>query len=198
MVSLEKWMILTPLQKLPKNGEDWGKLFVAKGFKMLPKVQNITQSGHTGHEYLILSRRVSGRVTTWLNLSLPPSVDLDHNIAICVWWKPFKPTPFSCTRVLCCTFCHQLFRCVAIQIHCTASYRPSCAQSFTFCLILIPLNLLPTNLRVKYYWYTKIKHTLYCNLDIASHLTNSDQWATCSEKALPWGRSFEALQELLK
>ena len=33
MLSLEKWMILTPLQKLPKNGEDWGKLIVAKGFK---------------------------------------------------------------------------------------------------------------------------------------------------------------------
>ena len=40
-------MILTPFQKLPKNGEDWGKLFVAKGFKKLPKVQNIAQSGHT-------------------------------------------------------------------------------------------------------------------------------------------------------
>ena len=41
-------MILTPLQKLPKNGEDWGKLIVAKGFKKLPKVQNIARSGHTG------------------------------------------------------------------------------------------------------------------------------------------------------
>ena len=40
-------MISTPLQKLPKNGEDWGELIVAKGFKRLPKVQNITQSGHT-------------------------------------------------------------------------------------------------------------------------------------------------------
>ena len=27
------------LQKLPKNGGDWGKLIVAKGFKKLPKVQ---------------------------------------------------------------------------------------------------------------------------------------------------------------
>ena len=39
MVSQEKWMIFTSLQKLPKNGEDWGKLFVAKGFKRLPQVQ---------------------------------------------------------------------------------------------------------------------------------------------------------------
>ena len=46
MVSLEQWMILTPLQKLTKNGEDRGKLIVAKAFKKLPKVQNIAQSGH--------------------------------------------------------------------------------------------------------------------------------------------------------
>ena len=39
MVSLEKLMILIPLQKLPKNGGDWCKLIVAKGFKKLPKVQ---------------------------------------------------------------------------------------------------------------------------------------------------------------
>ena len=54
MVSLEKCMILTPLQKLTKNGEDWGKLIVAKGFKKLPKVQNIAQSGHTGYGLTIL------------------------------------------------------------------------------------------------------------------------------------------------
>ena len=44
-------MILTSLQKLPKNEEDWGKLIVAKGCKKLPKVQNIAQSGHTGADY---------------------------------------------------------------------------------------------------------------------------------------------------
>ena len=51
-------MILTPLQKLTKNGEDWGKLFVAKGCKKLPKVQNIAQSGHTGQmdQYVRLGR----------------------------------------------------------------------------------------------------------------------------------------------
>ena len=41
-------MILAPLQKLPKNGEDWGKLIAVKGFKKLPKVQLIAQSDHTG------------------------------------------------------------------------------------------------------------------------------------------------------
>ena len=32
-------MILTPLQKLPKNVEDLGKLIVANSLKKLPKVQ---------------------------------------------------------------------------------------------------------------------------------------------------------------
>ena len=47
MISLEKWMMLTHLQKLPKNVGDLGKLIVAKGFEWLPKVQYIAQSGHT-------------------------------------------------------------------------------------------------------------------------------------------------------
>ena len=36
--SLEKLKILTPLQKLPKNVWDLGKLIVATGFEKLPKV----------------------------------------------------------------------------------------------------------------------------------------------------------------
>ena len=39
MLSLEKWSILTPLQKLPKNVGDLSKLIVSKGFKKLPKIQ---------------------------------------------------------------------------------------------------------------------------------------------------------------
>ena len=39
MISLEKLKILTPVQKLPKNVDDLGKLIVAKGFEKLPKVQ---------------------------------------------------------------------------------------------------------------------------------------------------------------
>ena len=37
MISLEKLTILTPLQKLPKNVGDLGKLIVATGFEKLPK-----------------------------------------------------------------------------------------------------------------------------------------------------------------
>ena len=39
MISLVKLKILTPLQKLPKNVGDLGKLIVAPGFEKLPKVQ---------------------------------------------------------------------------------------------------------------------------------------------------------------
>ena len=48
MISLEKWMILTPLQKLPNNVGNLGKIFVATSFEWLPKVQKIAQSGHSG------------------------------------------------------------------------------------------------------------------------------------------------------
>ena len=51
MVSQGKWIILTPLLVLPKNGEDWGKLIVAKGFKKLPKILS-PKSGHFGWQYL--------------------------------------------------------------------------------------------------------------------------------------------------
>ena len=39
MILLEKWKILTPLQKLPKNVGNLGKLIVATGYEKLPKVQ---------------------------------------------------------------------------------------------------------------------------------------------------------------
>ena len=49
MISLEKLKI-KPLQKLPKIVGDLGKLIIAKGFKKLPKVQKIAQSGHTKYK----------------------------------------------------------------------------------------------------------------------------------------------------
>ena len=48
-------MILTPLQTLPKNVGDLGKIIVAKGFKKSPKVKKIAQSGHTGQHWPLLS-----------------------------------------------------------------------------------------------------------------------------------------------
>ena len=38
MISLEKWMILTPLQKLPNNVSDLCKTIVATSIEKLPKV----------------------------------------------------------------------------------------------------------------------------------------------------------------
>ena len=40
-------MILTPLQKLPNNVGNLGKIIVAISLEWLPKVQKIAQSGHT-------------------------------------------------------------------------------------------------------------------------------------------------------
>ena len=49
MISLEKWMIVTPLQKLPNNVGDLGKIVVVTGLEWLPKVQKspnlVTLSG---------------------------------------------------------------------------------------------------------------------------------------------------------
>ena len=39
MISQEKWKGLTPLQKVPKNDGNWGKIILATGFQKLPKVQ---------------------------------------------------------------------------------------------------------------------------------------------------------------
>ena len=50
MILLEKWKILTPLQKLPTTVGNLGKIIVATGFEKLPKVEYISQSGHTGQE----------------------------------------------------------------------------------------------------------------------------------------------------
>ena len=47
MITLEKWMILASLQKLPNNVGNLGKIIVATGFELLPKVQKSAQSGHT-------------------------------------------------------------------------------------------------------------------------------------------------------
>ena len=48
MILLEKWTILTLLQKLPNNVGDLGKIIVATSFEWLPKLHKIAQSGHTG------------------------------------------------------------------------------------------------------------------------------------------------------
>ena len=63
MISLEKWMILTPLQKLPYNVSNLGKIIVAMSFEWLPKVQNIAQSGHTAVK---LPKECKGKFLLWI------------------------------------------------------------------------------------------------------------------------------------
>ena len=47
-------MILTPLQKLPNNVGNLGKIIVATSFEWLPKVQKIAQSGHTEKDPVLI------------------------------------------------------------------------------------------------------------------------------------------------
>ena len=65
MISLEKWKILPPLQKLPSNDGDLGKIIVATGFKKLPKVQYIAQFDHTAPEWEGLRFKSHLPTTTW-------------------------------------------------------------------------------------------------------------------------------------
>ena len=63
MISQEKWMVLTHLQKLPKNVRVLDKLIVSKGFNKLPKVQKIAQSGHTE---FVVHYRLRFRILLWV------------------------------------------------------------------------------------------------------------------------------------
>ena len=55
MISIKKWIILTPLQKFRNNVGNLGKI-ITTGFEWLPKVQKIAQSGHTGRRFKKYSR----------------------------------------------------------------------------------------------------------------------------------------------
>ena len=67
MISLEKWKIFTPLQKLPKNVGNLGKIIVATGFEKLPKVQKIAQYGHTHSQVAVTV--IEGTAGCWEKLN---------------------------------------------------------------------------------------------------------------------------------
>ena len=73
-------MILTPLQKLPKNVRDLGKLIVANGLKKLPKVQKIAQSGHTGRKQHF----------KLMNNALRPGHIAPFSVYVCGRWLHFR------------------------------------------------------------------------------------------------------------
>ena len=69
-------MILAPLQKLPKNVGNLGKLIVAKGFKKLPKVQKNRHTGHTALHFHFVERGskcFSDTPSTQVPLPMPDS-----------------------------------------------------------------------------------------------------------------------------
>ena len=74
-------MILTPLQKLPKNVRDLGKLIVAKGYKKLSKVQKIARSG--------LCLTYSNVCSTLNSLSLSNLLTLFLSLSSCTNLSPF-------------------------------------------------------------------------------------------------------------
>ena len=55
---------MTPLQNLPMNGGDLGKLIVANGFKKLPKFQKIAKYGHTDG-YTLSHTYPCARASSW-------------------------------------------------------------------------------------------------------------------------------------
>ena len=68
-------MILTPLQKLPYNVGGLGEIIVATGFKWLPKVQKLSQSGHTA-PYLSYLEFFS--ITSFLSFHFSPLAESCH------------------------------------------------------------------------------------------------------------------------
>ena len=80
-------MILAPLQKLTNNVGNLFKIIVATGFELLPKVQKIAQSGHTGYglpikgfKSLWVSRDPHSVYVLHLSLSVDRYVDIQINI----------------------------------------------------------------------------------------------------------------------
>ena len=76
MISQEKWIILTLLQKLPNYMGHLGKIIVATGFEWLPKKQKIAQSGHTAHRMLLSHLKGSFRLAA--NLLQPAATVALH------------------------------------------------------------------------------------------------------------------------
>ena len=100
MISLEKWLILTPLQILPKNVGDLGKLSVAKGFKSCPKSNKspnlVTLSGM--HQLQHRKIPISLQKCNWLSqvsADLLCSVSQPSSNRFVIYWERFFGLFFS-------------------------------------------------------------------------------------------------------
>ena len=137
MISLEKWRILTPLQKLPNNVGNLGKIIVAIGFEWLPKVQKITQSGHTGSYLKLNTGGVQSRdshrdplhplVTTQASFDDCLSLRLLNWVVLCTngpMWLELRSRTAN-----------GRWRLVSAQLSNELGYCPSCTDS-----IVLPLH----------------------------------------------------------
>ena len=74
MISIEKSKILTPLQQLPTNVGDLGKLIVAKGFKIGPKSNKspnlVTLLFAANHQYTLQRKHIMRLVSCSSRLNL--------------------------------------------------------------------------------------------------------------------------------
>ena len=77
MISIEKWLILTPLQKLLKNVGDLGKLIAARDFKSGPK-SNKSSNPVT---LVSTSKKMQKRMMIALNLEIHDSKRKHKNIS---------------------------------------------------------------------------------------------------------------------
>ena len=74
---------MTPLQNLPRNVGDLGKLISAKGFKKLPRVQKIAKSGHTDRAKAAPWRVEQCDQTDRLSFDIWPLTTMEIGIKIC-------------------------------------------------------------------------------------------------------------------
>ena len=93
MISLEKLWILTPLQKLPQNVGDWGKIIAAKGFKKKSQIfrQLLLHSCHLDIPKLVQS----GRSHCWQKRERELHVYIDWAIEIEVYTQREKDQKIS-------------------------------------------------------------------------------------------------------
>ena len=82
MISLEKGKILTTLQKLSKNGEDFGKIVVAKGFEKLPKVRYLYSSLLVCTAKTVNPKEIRTRIVEM-------EADLNIEAGVCNHWPNF-------------------------------------------------------------------------------------------------------------
>ena len=75
MTSLEKWIIFANLQKLLNNVGNLGKIIVATGFELLPKVKKIAQSGHNDGGWL---EKLHSPI--WRSHNVTKIVSMDHRV----------------------------------------------------------------------------------------------------------------------